>query len=106
MITQEILNDVFILYLSGAGEYKNKNEMWWKLDTDYEKITVEFPTGTPKHAIIRRYYNMEQIFSEIEIKNSNLDSVFKRWDKEGKIIKEWIFKNNIIQKKKIDEDIR
>jgi len=108
MITKEVLNNAFVLYLSGAAEFRKKNEMWWQMDDDYDKITIEFVSDSPSpsHVIIRRYYTNENLYTEAELVDGKFDGFFHKWDGSGRLIKSWTFKNNVVVEKKCDETDR
>jgi len=52
MINQQFFTDAFIFLLSGCAKMKNEKEMWWEYDNE-NLITIEFPTQTPRYAIVR-----------------------------------------------------
>ena len=80
--------DAFILYLSGAAEMKNEKEMWHTNDFN-EKITIEFPSNTPSHVIIRRYRDNGNIWWEqIDHPDNSgfLNGTVSKWNYDGKLV--------------------
>ena len=112
MIKQDF-EDAFILWLSGAAEMKNEKEIKW--NAGRQGVTIEFPTGTPTHAIVRGFEcscHYESIFMDGVIDyaqgwhkngnlawksffmNGNLHGEYKEWDESGRIIIHRVYDNN------------
>ena len=51
---RDFITDAFVLFLSGAGTWKNKKEMWFTDPVKNVDSTIEFING-PKNCIIRYY---------------------------------------------------
>lgn len=66
MITQEVLNDAYLLLISGVAKMKNNKEIEWR-DEGYGNITIEFPTLNAFHAIVRGYRQSGNIYWQTEI---------------------------------------
>lgn len=67
MITQEVLNDAYLLIISGAAKMKNDTEIEWH--DEGEDITIEFPTLSISYAVIKEYYKNGVIWRKTEYHN-------------------------------------
>jgi len=86
MINQDLFNDVFILYLSGAAKMKNAREIELK-DKGERNITIEFVNNLVTKAIVRSYYDNGVKESEREFENGQMHGKYTYWYEDG--FKRW-----------------
>jgi len=81
-MNQQFFTDAFIFLLSGSAKIKNKQELHWE-DKRGDPITIEFPTQTPRYAIVRRYWKNKDIRTRSEYRDGKLHGKAIDWYEDG-----------------------
>jgi len=81
-MNQKDFTDAFIFLFSGVATMKNERELYWE-DEYRNSITIEFPTNTPTHAIVRHYWGNGNKRWETEYHNGILHGRHLGWYEDG-----------------------
>jgi len=79
---QKDFEDVFIIWLSGAAEMKNGNEIYWTDEFD-RKVTIQFLIGEVSAAIVRCYREDGSLDWETEYKDGKRNGYSRNWYDTG-----------------------
>ena len=94
-VGQQFFTDAFIAMMTDIIKWRNEKEFDWPSPDGNEKaMTVEFPTNSPRTAIIRYYYPTNQIYWSCEYKKGLRNGECRCYKENGRYYYWSHFKND------------
>jgi len=79
----KILNDAFILLLSGCAKLNEHGEVEW--GNEYGLYYITFPTQSPNYAVVRKYWENGNKHIETEYRDGTLSGRFAVYHRNGEL---------------------